>query len=70
MVMSRRKEVPKCHLMVNGEFIKEIEQFSYWASILASNGKWGTEIKRRIGIAKEGSEPMEGNQEEFFLMRI
>ena len=53
MVISRKKETPKCQLIVNGKAIKRVKQFSYLISILTSDGRCDTEIKRRIGTAKK-----------------
>ena len=52
MVISK-KETPKCHLMVNGQAIRQVKQFSYLGSILTSDGRCDTKIKRRIRVAKK-----------------
>ena len=51
MVISKKKETPKCHLIVNGQAIRQVKQFSYLGSILTSDGRCDTEVKRRIGVA-------------------
>ena len=48
-----KKEAPKCHLIVNGQAIRQVKQFSYLGSILTSDGRCDTKIKRRIGVAKK-----------------
>ena len=53
MVISKRKETPRCHLKSTGVVIKQVEQFNYLGSMLTSDGRCETEIKRRIGIAKK-----------------
>ena len=53
MVISKRKETPRCHLKSAGVVIKQVEQFNYLGSMLTSDGRCETEIKRRIGIAKK-----------------
>ena len=53
MVISKKKETLKCHLIVNGQAIKEVTQFNYIGSILTSDGRCDTEIKRRIGAGKK-----------------
>ena len=53
MVISKKKETPKCHLIVNGQAMRQVKQFSYLGSILTSDGRCDTEMKRRIGVAKE-----------------
>ena len=53
MVISKKKESPKCHLVVDEQSIKQVKQFSYLGSILTSNGRCDTEIKQRIRMAKK-----------------
>jgi len=38
---------------VNGKAIKQAKQFSHLGSILTSDGRCDTEIKRKIGMAKK-----------------
>ena len=38
---------------MNGQAIRQVKQFSYLGSILKSDGRCDTEIKRRIGVAKK-----------------
>ena len=42
MVISKKKETPKCQLIVNGKVIKQVKQFSYLGSILTSDGRCDT----------------------------
>ena len=46
MVISKKKEPPKCHLVVDEQIIKQVKQFSCLGSILTSNGSCDTEIKQ------------------------
>ena len=54
MVISKKKETPKCHLESNGEIIKQEGQFSYLGNFLTSDGRCDTEIKRRISKQEKG----------------
>ena len=47
------KKIPKCQLVVDGQVIKQVKQFSNLGRILASGGRCDTEIKTRIGVAKK-----------------
>ena len=58
MVISKKKEIPKCHLLVNGQAIRQVKQLSYLGSIFTSDGRCDTEIKRRIGVAKKASKDL------------
>ena len=51
--MSKKKEPPKCHLVVDEQIIKQLKKFSYLGSILTSKGRCDTEIKQRIRMAKK-----------------
>ena len=53
MVISNKKESPKCHLVVDEQIIKQVKQFSYQGNVLTSNGRRETKIKQRIHIAKK-----------------
>ena len=53
MVISKKKETPKCYLLVNGQAIRQVIQFSYLGSILTSDGRCDTEIERRIGATNK-----------------
>ena len=44
--------------MVNGSTLEQKNTFEYLGSIITSDGKCDTEIKRRIGIAKTGFSKM------------
>ena len=48
MVISKKKETPRCHLKSAGVVIKQVEQFNYLGSMLTSDSRCETEIKRRI----------------------
>ena len=52
MVVSKRNEPIECQVNINQEPIRKVEEFQYLGSVLTSDGRCTTEIKRRIGIAK------------------
>ena len=52
MVVSKRNESPDCLVTLQQEPVKKVEQFQYLGSVLTSDARCTTEIKRRIGIAK------------------
>ena len=49
---SKRNESPDCLVTLQQEPVKKVEQFQYLGSVLTSDARCTTEIKRRIGIAK------------------
>ena len=53
MVLSKKKKTPKCQLILNGQAMKQVKQFTYLGSILTSDGRCDTKIKRRIGMANK-----------------
>jgi len=53
MVISKKNITPKCSLNIKGEEIKNVEKFTYLGSLITSDGRSVTEIKKRIGMAKE-----------------
>ena len=52
MVVSKRNEPIDCHVEIHQEPIKKVQEFQYLGSVLTSDARCTTEIKRRIGIAK------------------
>ena len=52
MVVSKSAEMPDCHLRIQQEPVKNVKEFQYLGSILTTDARCTTEIKRRIGIAK------------------
>lgn len=53
MVISKKNITPKCSLNIKGEEIKNVEKFTYLGSLITSDGRSVTEIKKRIDMAKE-----------------
>ena len=57
-VISKKKEITKCSIKVDGAIIKQLDSFIYLGSLITSNGKSDKEIARRIGIAKAAFKSM------------
>ena len=51
-VFSKKKEIPKCSIKIDGVELEQVKQFNYLGSILTSDGRSKVEIDRRIGQAK------------------
>ena len=47
MVISKKKEHPGCHLISNGEVMKQVGRFSCTGLIQISDGRFDTEMKDR-----------------------
>ena len=52
MVFSKKKEIPKCSIKIDGVELEQVKQFNYLGSFLTSDGRSKVEIDRRIGQAK------------------
>ena len=52
MVFSKKKEISKCSIKIDGVELEQVKQFNYLGSILTSDGRSKVEIDRRIGQAK------------------
>ena len=52
MVLSKKKEIPKCNIEIDGVELEQVNQFHYLGNILTSVGRSKVEIDRRIGQAK------------------
>ena len=52
MVVSKKTNIPECKLMIGGIGVKQIEKFSCLGSLITSDGKYDSEIKKRIGFLK------------------
>ena len=52
MVISKKKETPKCHLESYGEIINQVEQFRYLGYFVTNNDKYDAEMKWRMVLAK------------------
>ena len=55
MVISKKNQI-NCCLKIDDEQIKQVTKFNYLGSMLTSDGRSVTEIRRRIAIAKESFE--------------
>ena len=58
MVISKKKIIPRCQLKINDSPIVQIKKFSYLGSMITEDGRCETEIKRRIGMAKDAFQKM------------
>ncbi|XP_069972232.1 uncharacterized protein [Penaeus vannamei] len=52
MVVSKRTS-PPCELKIGQEKIKKVQKFNYLGSMVSEDGRCDTEIRKRIGIAKD-----------------
>ena len=52
MVVSKRSGPIDCRIEINQEIIKKVQEFQYLGSVLTSDARCCTEIRRRIGIGK------------------
>ena len=56
--MLYKLDVPDCQLTVGEREIKQVEKFSYLGSLITSDGRSDSEIKKRIGMSKAIFEKM------------
>ena len=59
MVISKTKITPTCHIHINNDTIKQVENFKYLGSTITSDGRNDAELKIRIGMAKDAFQKME-----------
>ncbi|BFZ00294.1 hypothetical protein BsWGS_03333 [Bradybaena similaris] len=52
MVVSKKKDIPKCNIHVNGEILKQVDLYNYLGTVIKSDERCITEIKTRIAMAK------------------
>ena len=52
MVISKKKEAPKCNLKVKDKIIKQVSAFNYLGSTMTENSMCVSEVKRWIALAK------------------
>ena len=52
MVVTKKKEVPKCNITVDGQGIKQVKKFKYLGSIITEDAKCKSDIIKRIHRAK------------------
>ena len=51
MVVSKKKDIPRCSLKVKDQIIKQVSAFNYLGSTITEDARWMKEIKR-IVLAK------------------
>jgi len=59
MVFSKKENKPTCNIKVKDEVLEQVDHFIYLGSMVTSDGKCDTEIKRRIGKAKTSYKRLE-----------
>ena len=52
MVFSKKKEIPKCSIELDGVALQQVKQFNYLGRILTTDGRSKVQIDKRIGQAK------------------
>ena len=52
MVISKKKEVPECKVVLDGKELKQVKSFKYLGSTITEDGKCRNDIIKRIHIAK------------------
>ena len=58
MVISKKKEIPRCKIQLNGTTLKQVENFKYLGVWITSDGRCATEIRSRIAQAKSAFQNM------------
>ena len=58
MVVTRQRTVPTCSLKIGNCELRQVEKFKYLGAMITTNGKCDTEIKARIGQAKQTFQKM------------
>ena len=58
MVVSKKPNILEYQLIIRGIGVKQIEKFSYLGSLITSDGKCDSEIKKKIGLSKSMFEKM------------
>ena len=52
MIVSKKKDIPRCSLKVKDQIIKQVSAFNYLGSTITEEARCMKEIKRRIVLAK------------------
>ena len=52
MVVSKRRDIPRCSLKVKDQIISQVSAFNYLGSTITEDARCMKEIKKRIVIAK------------------
>ena len=53
MVVSRKSEIPKVKIHLDGQEVEQVSKFVYLGELITENGKSEEEIRRRIKIARK-----------------
>ena len=53
MVMTKKKSVPECRIIIKREMVKQVNNFKYLGSNITSDKRYVTEVKCRIAQAKQ-----------------
>ena len=53
MVVTRKENHPVIQIKVNGEVLKQVQNFKYLGQLITSNGRTDTEVRRRIEISRQ-----------------
>ena len=54
-----KKEGSRCDLRIGDAHIKQVQKFNYRGSVITSDGRYDTENKKRIGMAKDTFQKLE-----------
>lgn len=52
MIISKTNDHPLLNIQVNGEMLKQVKSYLYLGHLITEDGRCETEIKKRIGLAK------------------
>ena len=58
MVVSRKSEIPKVKIHLDGQEVEQVSKFVYLGELITENGKSEEEIRRRIEIARKSFSKM------------
>ncbi len=53
MVISKKRKIPEYKINIYDKAVKQVENFNYLGSLMTSDGRTDSEIKKRIGMAKD-----------------
>ena len=55
-VISKKKVIPICNIVLDGQELEQVYQFDYLGSLITSDSSCEKEIKRRIAMSKNAFE--------------
>ena len=58
MVITKKSEVPKIDIRIDGKPIEQVSSFTYLGQLVTEDGRSEQEIRKRIGIAKSAFEKL------------